>query len=315
MDASEKAAVVYYGIRIAMALFVVSSASIGLGFLLGSTEVVNPGEKAVKTSGGQFDGVHGPGIKPGIPLYDQYTVFDMRHNLIQKTGENSVKAVTADNINVHVELKARWDIGDKHSLEWVYKNVAQSQSDLRDKVVLPALESSARLCANNMESEAVISTEREDYVECTKERFTNSIKDEGLIVPSLEVVNMEYPQSLKEKFQEARSLEEEREIAEQKVEIAETESRAQVVRAENQAEAAKVLSERLSPAYLRYLYITEGLSAANTVYVVPAGGNGSSSGSFQTSGEIPMEATGDTSVSASQVFNNSTSNVFNSTSS
>lgn len=305
----DKAAITYYTVRIVMAVFLVSSASFGIGFLFGSTEVVEPGEKAVKTSGGTFAGVHGPGINLGIPLYDQYTVFDMRHNLITKTGDDSVKAVTADNINVHIELKARWDIADGRSLEWVYKNIARSQSNLRQKVVLPALESSARLCANEMQSEAVISTKREEYVECTKERFASSVEEEGLVVPSLEVVNMEYPESLKEKFQEARSLEEEREIAEQKVEIAKTESRAQVVRAQNRAEAAKILSSRLSQEYLRYIYITEGLNSANTVYVVPADGN------FQTSGEIPIGASGESGVNATEVFNGTSGDVFNSTSS
>lgn len=288
LDTTQKATLGWWALRIAVTVFLLSSGSFGFGLLLGSSVVVDPGEQAVHTSGGQFVAVEGPGINPGIPFWDQYTVFDMRQNLLTKTGEDGIQAVTSDDINIDAQLKLRWDIADSQGLEEIFKEVAKTQDNLREKVVVPAIEEAPRLCANSRQAEAIITDDREEYKQCITDRVSQTLQREGLVLNSLEIVNMDYPQSLQEKFEESRNLEEERQIAQQQVEIAREESRAEVVRAENQAEAIQNIRGNLTDKYLQYIAIQDGLSNAQTIYVVPAQG-----GSVPIAGEIPIESNGD----------------------
>lgn len=284
-----------------MVLGVVSAGSFGFGMLTGSSEVVNPGEQAVFVSGGQYQGVVGQGIHPGIPLYQHYQVFDMRQNLVEKTDDNAVKAVTADNINIKVELKIRWDIREDQSLGDIYKNIAKSQSNLKEKVVIPEVEEAPRLCANVRESEDIISTNREEYKKCIEDKLEDSLYSEGLVLRSVKIVNMNYPDSLKEKFEKSRNLEEKREIAEKKLKIARKESQTQVIRAEKRAEAIQKVRGELTDKYIQYYAIDSGLSNANTVYVVPA------EGGVPVVNEMRMNG-GSNSSSSSNVFNESGGN-------
>lgn len=277
-------------LRIAMVLGVVSAGSFGFGMLLGASVVTNPGQKAIHTSGGEFRGVVGPGIHPGIPFYDSYQVFDMRQNLLERTGEDEVTAVTADDINVKVSLKVRWDIDDSQGLEEIYKETAKSQQALRKKVVLPAVEEAPRMCATTRVATEIVSTDRSEYRDCIRDRLRESFREEGLVVNEVELVNLDYPPSLQEKFERARQLEEQRKIAQQKVEIAKKESREKVVRAQAEAKASKeqakairTIRGELTDDYIRYYAIEEGLSNADTVYVVPA------EGGVPVSGEIPID--------------------------
>lgn len=257
-------------LRLLLVLGVIGSGSFGFGMLLGSSVVTNPGEKAVKTSGGEFVGVVGEGIHPGIPMYDSYRVFDMRQNLVNKSGSNGVSALTRDNINVRVDLKVRWDISDDESLERIYKEVAKSQDNLRTKVVVPAIEEAPRTCATQRTAVAIGTEDRTEYQQCIENRLEENLQDEGLTINSVEIVNVEYPRSLQNKFEERRNLEEQERIADRQLAITRKESEQQVIEAEKRAEAIRTVRSELSDDYVRYYAIEEGMSNANTIYVVPA---------------------------------------------
>lgn len=265
---SDNAAVAYYGVRIALALMVVGSGSFGVGWALGSSTMVNPGEQAVYVSGGNYQGTVGEGFHPGVPFVDRYRVFDMRQNVIRVTN---AEAVTKDDINVqNLNITVRWNIRDGENLGRIYQEVAVSQDNLREKVVRPAVQDVPRTCAAQFTITEVVTTNIDGYRECIHERLSERFEDNGLVVMDVAIENKDYPRSIQQKFQRQREAREQEKIARVELNVTRQQSQQEVIRARQQAKAIRIIRGNLTETYIEYERV-QALGNATSVWVVPAG--------------------------------------------
>lgn len=266
----DKAATAYYGLRIAMALMVVGSGSFGIGWLLGSSVLVDPGQRAVYVSGGHYQTTVGEGFHPGIPFIDRYRVFDMRQNVIRV---NNAEAVTRDDINVqNLNITVRWNIRDGQNLGELYQETAVSQDRLREKVVRPAVQDVPRTCAAQFTITEVVSTDIDGYRECVRDRLTDRLNDDGLVIIDVSIENKDYPASLQQKFQQQREAREQERIAQIELNVTETESQEEVIEARSRARSIRIITGNITDQYIAYDRV-QALRNANSVWVVPEGSN------------------------------------------
>lgn len=267
---SNNAAVAYYGIRIVLALAVVGSGSFGVGWLLGSSSMVNPGEQAVYVSGGNYQGTVGEGFHPGVPFVDRYRVFDMRQNVIR---ERNIRAVTKDNVNVqNLHITVRWNIKDGKNLGEVYQKVAVSQDKLREKVVRPAVKDAPRTCAAQFTISEVVTTNIDDYRECIRDTLSEQLNKNGLVVENVAIENKDYPKNIQQQFRKQREAREQEKVARIQLNVTRQESQKQVIEARQKAEAIRIIRGNITDGYIRYQRV-QALGNATTIWVVPEGAN------------------------------------------
>lgn len=95
-------------------------------------------------------------------------------------------------------------------------------------------------------------------------------EDDGVIVESVNLQEIRYPETVTTRFAEAQNSRIEIDRAEADRERARVEAETKVIAAQGEADANATLSKSLTPEILRQRYI-DALNKASTVYVVPEG--------------------------------------------
>lgn len=266
----ENAAFAYYGVRIVMALMLVSGGSLGFGWVLGSSSMVNPGEKAVYVSGGNYQGTVGEGFHPGVPLVDRYRVFDMRQNVIR---ERNIRAVTKDDVNVrNLNITVRWNIKNGKTLGDVYKTVAVSQDKLREKVVRPAVKDAPRTCAAKFNISEVVKYKIEEYRGCIRDTLSEQLNKNGLTVKNIAIEDKDYPPNMQKQFRKQREAKEREKVAKAELNVTRQQSQQEVIEARSKAKSIQIIRANITDDYIRYERV-KALGNATTVWVVPEGTN------------------------------------------
>lgn len=210
-------------------------------------------EKAVVLRFGNFKEVKGPGIMYIIPLVDYAKFVDTRV-LTQNIPSQSV--ITKDNVPVAIDGVVFFSVSDA-------KDAIVSIQDYRFAISQSA-QNSLRDVVGGLSLDEVLS-ERDQIQKEISELFQGMVKDWGINVNSVRILDIQMPEDLKRVMARQAS--------------AEREKRATIIKAEgdklasiNLAQAAKNMEENKGAMVLRTLQTIDGLgtSPSNTVILFPA---------------------------------------------
>lgn len=210
-------------------------------------------EKVVILRFGNFQEVKGPGIMYVIPLVDYAKFVDTRI-LTQNIPSQSV--ITKDNVPVAIDGVVFFNVSDA-------KNAIISIQDYRFAISQSA-QNSLRDIVGGLSLDEVLS-ERDQIQKEIGELFQEMVKDWGINVNSVRILDIQMPEDLKRVMARQAS--------------AEREKRATIIKAEgdklasvNLSEAAKIMEENNGAMMLRTLQTIDGLgtSPSNTVILFPA---------------------------------------------
>lgn len=220
--------------------------------LVSGVRIAAQWEKAVVLRFGHFHEVKGPGIMYIVPLVDYAKFVDMRI-LTQNIPSQSV--ITKDNVPVAIDGVIFFQVVDPQ------KSIISIQ-DYRFAISQYA-QNSLRDIVGGLSLDEVLS-ERERIQQEICIHFQEMIKDWGINVNSVRILDIQMPEDLKRVMSRQAS--------------AEREKRATIIKAEgdklasfNLAEAAKVMHENEGAMMLRTLQTIDGLGASpsNTVVLFP----------------------------------------------
>ena len=209
-------------------------------------------EKAVILRYGSFHSVKGPGIIYVIPIIDYAKFLDMRV-LTLNIPKQSV--ITRDNVPIEVDGVVFFKIEDAE------KSIIKIQ-DYRFAISQYA-QNSLRDVLGGLSLDEVLS-ERERVQKEVYEHFKEKVKEWGMNVDSVRILDIQMPEDLKRVMSRQAS--------------AEREKRATIIKAEgdklasvNLSEAAKIMLESKGAMELRTLQTIDGLGASpsNTIVLFP----------------------------------------------
>ncbi|OGI02158.1 MAG: hypothetical protein A2104_03830 [Candidatus Melainabacteria bacterium GWF2_32_7] len=209
-------------------------------------------ERAVILRFGSFNSVKGPGIIYVIPIIDYARFLDMRV-LTLNIPKQSV--ITKDNVPIEVDGVVFFKIEDAE------KSIVKIQ-DYRFAISQYA-QNSLRDVLGGLSLDEVLA-ERERVQKEVYEHFKEKVKEWGMYVDSVRILDIQMPEDLKRVMSRQAS--------------AEREKRATIIKAEgdklasvNLSEAARIMLESKGAMELRTLQTIDGLGASpsNTIVLFP----------------------------------------------
>lgn len=221
--------------------------------LVSGVRVAAQWEKAILLRLGRFHGIRGPGIMYIIPVMDYVRFVDTRTLVLNIPQQ---KVITKDNVPAEIDGAVFFLVSDPERAvvrlqDFQFAISQYAQASLRDVVGGLSLDE--------------LLSEREQIQLHIQEIVEERIREWGLHVDAIRLLDIELPEDLKRMMSRQAS--------------AEREKRATITKAEgdklaavNLAEAARTMRESPGAMQLRTLQTVDGLgpSASNTVVIFPA---------------------------------------------
>jgi len=222
------------------------------GILVSGIRVAAQWEKAVVLRLGKFHRLAGPGVMYIVPFFDYARFVDMR---LLALNIPSQKVITKDNVPASIDGVLFFLVADAANAVIKIQNyqfaIAQyAQASLRDVVGGLSLDE--------------LLSERQQIQEQLRSMVEDRIKDWGVHVDSIRLLDIEMPEDLKRMMSRQASAEREKRATITKAE-------GDMLASENLAKAAAIMRASVGALQLRTLQTIDGLgpTPSNTVVLFP----------------------------------------------
>jgi regulator of protease activity HflC (stomatin/prohibitin superfamily) len=237
--------------------------------LMSSVQVVNPGQTKTVTYFGELqndtldEGMHFINPLKGTRTYDVRT---QTYTMSAGEGDRTIEALTSEGLNLEtMDISVRYHLNEGSAVD-VHRNLGDESTILR-KLIRPSVRSAVRQCTAEYTSSEIYSVGREELPNCirsaTTDEFESGDRDytKDFDIEKVQVRNIQLPQQVRDKIQEKKRTEQELEIQEKRVEIAQKKKRQN-----------EILTESLTKPVLTEKFIN-ALDDSDTVYI-PTGSSG-----------------------------------------
>jgi len=237
--------------------------------LMSSVQVVNPGQTKTVTYFGELqndtldEGMHLINPLKGTRTYD---VKSQEYTMSAGEGDDTIQALTDEELNLEtLDISIRYHLNED-SATVVHRNLGDESTIVR-KLIRPSVRTAVRDCTAQFTSREIASAGRAELATCIKNatysEFESGERDysDDFTIEAAQVRNIMLPEQVRAKIQEKKRTEQELEIQEKKVEIAQKKKRQN-----------EILTESLTKPVLTEKFI-KALDNSDTVYI-PTGSSG-----------------------------------------
>lgn len=223
-----------------------------IGYMVGSTKIINQGNEALVERLGRYRTKLTPGLNFVVPLLDTIVIEDTTRE--QMLDFPPQEAITKDNIALQVDAVVYWRILD---LQRAYYAVEYLEEALTNLVI-----TSLRSDIGRMELEQTYSS-RNELNRNLLQQLDEATATWGVKVTRVEVQNIILPDRVRESLELERAAESKKRAA---ISEAEGKRRAAVEEAEGTVQAIRLISEAIknqpnTPAVLQYLVAQQYVDA------------------------------------------------------
>lgn len=256
-------------------------AVIGLGLLSGSIRQVDAGYVGVKSLFGKVQNeTLSSGLNMVNPLIDvteidiktqNYTMSGV-HDEGQKSGDDAIKVLTADGLEVTIDLSVLYRVNPAETP----KLIREIGINYEDKIVRPITRTRIRDNSVYYDAVALYSTKRDEFQSRIFKTIENDFKQRGLILENLLVRNITLPASVKATIEQKINAEQEAQKMQFVLQKEKQEAERKRVEAQGIADYQRIISLSLSDRQLQYEQIKamkELASSGNAkIIVLPSKG-------------------------------------------
>ncbi len=253
---------------------------IAIGFLTSCIKQINAGEVGVKSLFGKVDNdVLTSGLSVVNPLVDVKTV-DIKtqnytmsgvHDEGDKGGDDAIKALTADGLEVTIDLTVLYRVIGIEAPNIV----RETGLDYRDKIVRPLTRTKIRDNAVYFTAIDLYSTKRDLFQARIFKSIEDDFKKRGLILEQLLVRNITLPATVKASIEAKINAEQDAQKMEFVLQKEKQEAERKRVEAQGIADYQRIISTGLSDKQLQYeqIQVTKGLiTSPNSKVIIMGGG-------------------------------------------
>jgi regulator of protease activity HflC (stomatin/prohibitin superfamily) len=229
---------------------------------------VQSGEAAVKYSvfgGTNLDDTVGEGIQVHAPWVDIIR-YDVR---VQEQLEE-ITALSSNGLSIGMDVSVRWK-PDPTKLPQLHTTYG---TDYYKKLVQPELRSAAREVVGLFTPEELYSSKREELQTEMITRVSQGVETEFVTVEAVLIRDVRLPKQIQNAIENKLQEEQEAQRYEFTLEKEKLEAERKRIEAEGEAEYQRIITESLSPSFLRFKGIeaTRELAQSNNSKVVVVGG-------------------------------------------
>ncbi|ARA93377.1 MAG: prohibitin family protein [Bacteroidetes bacterium] len=210
------------------------------------TTTITSGQRGVKYSifgGTDLETVIGEGLHVHAPWVDIIR-YDTR---VQEQLED-ITALSSDGLSIGMDVSIRWrpEVASLPQLHTTYG------TDYYRKLVQPELRSAVREVVGQFTPEELYSSRRTELQGAIMERIERVVEQQYVLVDAVLIRNVQLPEQIQQAI--ARKLEEEQEAERYEFTLRkeQLEAERKRIEAEGQAEYQRIITQSLSPQFLRY---------------------------------------------------------------
>ncbi|GAA3938904.1 prohibitin family protein [Chitinophaga oryziterrae] len=252
-----------------------------IGIMVSGIQQIDAGEVGVKKLFGKVQKeVLGSGLHFINPLLQiekldvktrNYTMSGV-HNEGAKSGDDAIKVLTADGLEVTIDLSVlyRVIINDAPML------LQETGADYEDKIVRPITRTRIRDNAVYYDAVALYSTKRDEFQQRIFKSIEADFKKRGLLLENLLVRNITLPQSVRATIEQKINAEQDAQKMQFVLQKERQEAERKRVEAQGIADYQRIISESLTDRQLQYESIKAQLEiakSANTKVIIMGKGS------------------------------------------
>jgi len=252
-----------------------------IGIMVSGVQQIDAGEVGVKKLFGKVQkDVLGSGLHFINPLLQiekldvktqNYTMSGV-HNEGAKSGDDAIRVLTADGLEVTIDLSVlyRLIIKDAPML------LQETGADYEDKIVRPITRTRIRDNAVYYDAVALYSTKRDEFQQRIFKSIEADFKKRGLLLENLLVRNITLPQSVRTTIEQKINAEQDAQKMQFVLQKEKQEAERKRVEAQGIADYQRIISESLTDRQLQYESIKAQLEiakSANTKVIIMGKGN------------------------------------------
>ena len=205
--------------------------------------------------------------------------YDVRNNVLSFMGDQEKdqfeggsangSAVTVNDsggASATIDIQVNYSL-DPNAAKELYSNYG-SQENFVKSVCAVDIRAVPRQVSGQFDTISIL-TARSEFANAVQEALAAKWENYGLVVESVSIQNVVYPQNIIDKYSEAQAAEIAKETALNNQEVAKVNAETKVIESQGTADANKVLAESLTDEVLQQHYI-DAIAKAENVYVVPS---------------------------------------------
>lgn len=205
--------------------------------------------------------------------------YDVRNNVLSFMGDQEKdqfeggsangSAVTVNDsggASATIDIQVNYSL-DPNAAKELYSNYG-SQENFVKSVCAVDIRAVPRQVSGQFDTISIL-TARSEFANAVQEALMAKWENYGLVVESVSIQNVVYPQNIIDKYSEAQAAEIAKETALNNQEVAKVNAETKVIESQGTADANAVLAESLTEEVLQQHYI-DAIAKAENVYVVPS---------------------------------------------
>ena len=240
-------------------------------FSLNTVVVIPVGEVGVKHFLGKVDATP---LREGVNIINPLANVErmsVREQTFAGEGNEQIEAQTSEQLNVTMDVAILFEI-DGDNAPSLYQNIG-SEERIKRNIILNAVRNGVRDAVATKSINDIFSPNRRELAESVKEEI--QAKAEGRItINTVFVRDIQAPPRVREAIEQKQEREQQVAAEAFQTQIIQERARQQAEEAKGVAEAQRIITEGLSPAYLTYFYIQQlsEMPEGSVVYVPTEGG-------------------------------------------
>jgi regulator of protease activity HflC (stomatin/prohibitin superfamily) len=261
--------------------FWVGLAFIAIGFLSKIFVVIDPGTVGVPTF---FGSVQPYALESGLRIVNplmSITEFNVRtqnytmsatHNEGQKSGDDAIRVLTADGLEVTMDLSVLYHVNSTETP----RIISTIGSDFENVIVRPITRTRIRDNAVYYDAVALFSSKRDEFQTRIYQSIEKDFKESGLILEKILIRNIALPESVKTTIEGKISAEQEAQKMQFVLQKEKQEAERKRVEAQGIADYQRIISTGLGDKQLQYEQIKamKELANSNNAKIVIMNGKG-----------------------------------------
>jgi len=200
-----------------------------------------------------------------------YTMSGM-HDEGQKSGDDAIRVLTADGLEVTMDLSVLYRVVPKDAP----KLLRETGADYEDKIVRPLTRTRIRDNAVYYDAVALYSTKRDEFQQRIFKTIEHDFNNRGLLLEQLLVRNITLPESVKATIEQKINAEQDAQKMQFVLQKEKQEAERKRVEAQGIADYQRIISESLTDKQLQYESIKAQLElakSANAKVIIMGKGN------------------------------------------
>lgn len=231
---------------------IIIGAVVGVGVLilgLGSFTSVPAGNTGIKV---RLGAVQESSLKEGLnlklPFIEKIVLMDNRTQIVTAEGNSASKDLQTVQNSIAVNFRV-----NEEMFAYLYQKVGINYIDT---IISPAIQEATKSTIAKYTAEELI-TKRAEVSEGMKEELSEKVKDYGIIIENLNIVNFNFSDEFNAAIEAKQTATQQALKAQEDLSRIEIEAKQKVVEAQGEADANRILSESISDELLQREFINK----------------------------------------------------------